>query len=84
MKAINTWLLQGKAPVNTEPFKMFDGMVPFFYDDDVLEDELVMFDSEVHRLLSADPFRLAGSGEGKTYYTSALMDFILVASKVVT
>ena len=32
-------------------------------------------------MLSADPFRLAGSGEGKTYYAGALMDFILVANK---
>ena len=81
LKATNTWLLQGKAPVTTSTFKMFDGMVPFCKDDDVLYDELVMMDSEVFRLLSADPFRLAGSGEGKTYYAGALMDFILVASR---
>ena len=40
-----------------------------------------MMDSEVFRLLSADPFRLAGPGEGKTYYAGALMDFILATSK---
>mgnify|MGYP001466300911 CR=1 FL=1 len=81
LKASNTWLLQGKAPVTTSTSNMFDGIVPFFKDDDVLDDELVMMDSEAFRLLSADPFRLAGSGEGKTYYAGALMDFILVASR---
>ena len=65
----------------TSTFKLFDGMVPFFKDDDVLDDELVRMDSEVFRLLSADPFRLAGSGEGKTYYAGALLEFILVANK---
>ena len=54
---------------------------PFFKDEDVLNDELVTMDSEVFRLLSADPFRLAGSGEGKTYYAGALVDFILVTSR---
>ena len=81
LKAINTWLLQGKAPVTTSTLKMFEGMAPFFEDNDVLDDELVMMDPDVFRLLSADPFRLAGSGEGKTYYAGALMDFILVASR---
>ena len=67
--------------MNTSTFNMFDGVVPFFKDEDVLNDELVMMDSEVFRLLSADPFRLAGSGEGKTYYAGALVDFILVTSR---
>ena len=67
--------------MTTSTFKLFDGMVPFFKDDDVLDDELVTMDSEVFRLLSADPFRLAGSGDQKTYYAGALVEFILVTSR---
>ena len=81
LQKISAWLLQGKCPVTTSTFKIYDGIVPFFKDDDVLNDELGTLEGEVFRLLSADPFRLAGSGEGKTYYAGALMDFILVTSR---
>ena len=67
--------------MNANTFKMFDGMVPFFKDEDVLNEELVMMGSEVFHLLSADLFRPAGPGDQKTYYAGALVDFILVTNK---
>ena len=81
LQKIDAWLLQGKAPKTTGNFTSYDGMVPFFLDEEILQDELVMLEGEVHRLLTGDPFRLAQQHKLQTYYLGITKDWVLVASK---
>ena len=61
---VNTWLMQGKAPATTGNFQKIDGVIPWFWDEDIRLIILVELGSAAHRLLSQDPIQTCLVHEG--------------------